>query len=45
VLRKPLWRAENVEGLEFPTVEAGFVSPDFRVVTADGQSRTRSFSR
>ena len=38
VLHRPLWRAENTEGLSFPTVEQGFISPRFRMTVVDKDS-------
>jgi hypothetical protein len=40
VLDQPLWRAEqDLLGLVFPTVRAGFVSPLFRLAVADRHSQ------
>jgi hypothetical protein len=35
VLDRPLWLAGAAEGLSFPTVDQGFVSPRFRIAMAD----------
>ncbi|GAA2602685.1 hypothetical protein GCM10010399_36820 [Dactylosporangium fulvum] len=41
VLGRPLWRSDvpAPEGLSFPTVEQGFVSPRFRIAVADKEAR------
>ena len=39
VLGRRLWRGEGAEGVVFPTVEQGFVSPHFRLGVVDTGSR------
>jgi hypothetical protein len=39
VLRRRLWRGEDADGVVFPTVEKGFVSPHFRMTVAGKESR------
>lgn len=39
VMQRPLWRADSVGDIAFPTVEQGFVSPRFRWAVAGHNSR------